>query len=147
MPHRLGRQERVLEVALLAVVLYPPRGHQIHLGCRSEGLRDRAGSGRDFKRARKVIQRKEGKGLQSSSTGGGSIGYVPISVVVEAMGINVDGAPCEVVGVVVTSDPLITPLVASSFFPVIPFDDVGIETLGLAPGRGRCVPRKKRRRR
>lgn len=70
-----------------------------------------------------------------------------LSDVVEAMGINVDGAPCEVVGVVVTSDPLITPLVASSPFPVIPLDDVGIETLGLAPERGRRVPRKKRRRR
>ena len=70
-----------------------------------------------------------------------------ITDVVEELGIDVGGAPCEVVGVIVTSDPLITPLVASSPFPVIPFDDVGIETLGLVSDRGDRIPRKKRRRR
>ena len=70
-----------------------------------------------------------------------------IADVAEELGIDVGCAPCEVIGVIVTSDPLITPLVASSPYPVIPFDDLGIETLGLASRRVERIPRKKPRRR
>lgn len=68
-----------------------------------------------------------------------------VTYVVEEMGIEAGGAPCEVVGVIVTSDPLITPLVASSPFRLIPLDDVGLESLGLEPNRSDRISRKKRR--
>jgi hypothetical protein len=41
----------------------------------------------------------------------------------------------QVIGAVVTSDPLITPLVSSSMLPVIPYDDLDLETLSLTPSR------------
>lgn len=56
--------------------------------------------------------------------------------------IGAEAGPSEssVVGVIVTSEPLVTPLVASSTIPVIPFDELGIDVLGLDPiptSRGR----------
>lgn len=56
--------------------------------------------------------------------------------------IGAEAGPSEssVVGVIVTSEPLVTPLVASSTIPVIPFDDLGLDALGLDPiptSRGR----------
>lgn len=45
--------------------------------------------------------------------------------------------PWRLVGAVVTSDPLITPLVSSSTLPVIPIADLGLDTLGLTPAQGR----------
>lgn len=49
------------------------------------------------------------------------------------MGANARPVECSVIGVIVTSEPLVTPLVASSTIPVIAFADVGLDTLGLAP--------------
>ncbi len=68
--------------------------------------------------------------------------------VTEFLGADSNGAPWHLAGAVVTSDPLLTPLVNTSPFPVIPFDDLGLATLGLVPrGNGRSRNRKKRRRR
>ena len=47
---------------------------------------------------------------------------------------NSDG-PWQVIGAVVTSDPLITPLVSSSTMPVIPYDDLDLKTLSLTPAQ------------
>jgi hypothetical protein len=68
-----------------------------------------------------------------------------VADVAEAMGVELGGGPCEVIGVVVTSDPLITPLVASSPFPVIPFDDLALETLGATNRKTHPTSSRKRR--
>lgn len=70
-----------------------------------------------------------------------------VTDVVKSMGIDTNGGPCKVIGLIVTSDPLVTPLVESSPLPVIPFDDVEIETLGLESNRLVRTPSKKRIRR
>jgi hypothetical protein len=49
------------------------------------------------------------------------------------MGANARPVECSVIGVIVTSEPLVTPLVASSTIPVIAFADVELDTLGLVP--------------
>lgn len=56
--------------------------------------------------------------------------------------IGAEAGPDEssVAGVIVTSEPLVTPLVASSTIPVIPFADLDLDVLGLDPiptGAGR----------
>ncbi len=71
-----------------------------------------------------------------------------LSEVTEFLGADGNGAPWHLAGAVVTSDPLITPLVNNSPFPVIPFDDFGLATLGLVPrGNGSSRSQRKRRRR
>ncbi|MBP2388437.1 hypothetical protein [Paeniglutamicibacter kerguelensis] len=70
-----------------------------------------------------------------------------VADVVQAMGTNSNGAPCKLIGLIVTSDPLVTPLVEASPLPVIPFDDVELETLGLIPNRPVRTPNKKHKRR
>lgn len=49
--------------------------------------------------------------------------------------IGAEAGPDEssVAGVIVTSEPLVTPLVASSTIPVIPFADLDLDVLGLDP--------------
>lgn len=68
-----------------------------------------------------------------------------VADVIDAMGINVDGALCKVTGLIVTSDPLVTPLVESSPLSVVPFDDVHLETLGLEQNRRMRKPSKRRK--
>jgi len=71
-----------------------------------------------------------------------------LNEVVLSLNENDDTAPWQVIGAVVTSDPLITPLVSSSTLPVIPLDDLGLESFNLAPSDGRrSSTRKKRKRR
>jgi hypothetical protein len=53
--------------------------------------------------------------------------------------------PCTVDGLIVTSEPLITPLVTMSPLPVVPLDDVDLGTLGLRrtpSGRSRSRTRR-----
>ena len=63
--------------------------------------------------------------------------------VVLSLGGNSGTAPWRVIGVVVTSDPLITPLVSSSTLPVIPFDDLALDALDLTPSSARRSPKHK----
>jgi hypothetical protein len=70
-----------------------------------------------------------------------------VTDVVKSMGIDTNGGPCKVIGLIVTSDPLVTPLVEASPLPVVPFDDVELETLGLDPIRHIRTPNKRRKRR
>lgn len=60
--------------------------------------------------------------------------------------IEVDANPGDstVAGVIVTSDPLVTPLVASSIVPVIPFADLNLDVLGLDPLPARTPSRHRR---
>jgi hypothetical protein len=64
------------------------------------------------------------------------------------LSIGAEGGPARwrVIGAVVTSDPLITPLVSSSTLPVIPFDDLTLAALDLTPPSARRSPKHKRRR-
>lgn len=63
-----------------------------------------------------------------------------------SIGANGGTAPWRVIGAVVTSDPLITPLVSSSALSVIPFDDLALDALGLTPSSARCSSKHKRNR-
>jgi hypothetical protein len=63
--------------------------------------------------------------------------------VILSLGADGGTAPWRVIGVVVTSDPLITPLVSSSTLPVIPFDDLALDGLDLAPSSARRSPKHK----
>jgi hypothetical protein len=56
-----------------------------------------------------------------------------LAAVLAHMGAEARPSESSVVGVIVTSEPLVTPLVASSTIPVIPFDDLGLDGLGLDP--------------
>ena len=67
--------------------------------------------------------------------------------VTEELGIKAEGAPCKLIGLIVTSDPLITPLVKVSSLPVIPFDDIELETLLFEPTRHLRTSRKRRKHR
>lgn len=61
---------------------------------------------------------------------------------------DTDAAPWQVIGAVVTSEPLITPLVSSTTLPVIPLDDLGLASLNLVPSTtGHTSARKIRKRR
>jgi hypothetical protein len=71
-----------------------------------------------------------------------------VAEVVRGLGEDPDDATWHVVGNIVTSDPLVTPLVESSPLPVIPFVDLEIETLQLQPlSNGRPPARQRRKRR
>jgi hypothetical protein len=63
-----------------------------------------------------------------------------------SIGANGGSAPWRVIGAVVTSDPLITPLVSSSALSVIPFDDLALDALGLTPSAVRRSSKHKRNR-
>jgi hypothetical protein len=65
-----------------------------------------------------------------------------------SLGANIDVAPrWQVIGAVVTSEPLITPLVSSSTLPVIPFDDLTLEALNPTRAHVKRSSKKRRRRR
>ncbi|WP_369371732.1 hypothetical protein AB1046_23730 [Promicromonospora sp. Populi] len=70
-----------------------------------------------------------------------------ISDVVLDLGLDGDVSGWQVIGVVVTSDPLITPLVATVTLPVIPLDDLSLDSFNLAPERGKGPSTSKNRRR
>ncbi len=66
--------------------------------------------------------------------------------VVRRLGEDPDDGTWHVVGSIVTSDPLVTPLVESSPIPVIPFADLEIETLQLQPeARDRSATRRRKK--
>ncbi len=67
--------------------------------------------------------------------------------VVRSLGEDPDDGPWHVVGTIVTSDPLVTPLVETSPLPVIPLVDLQIETLELRALGNRDSTRRKRRKR
>jgi len=70
-----------------------------------------------------------------------------LAEVVSSLGADPEDGPWQVVGSIVTSDPLVTPLVESSPIPIIPFDDLQTEALQLrAPNDGGSSGRKHRRR-
>jgi hypothetical protein len=62
--------------------------------------------------------------------------------------LGAEAGPNEssVVGVIVTSEPLVTPLVASSTIPVIPFADLDLDALGLGLASTPISGRTRRRR-
>jgi len=65
-----------------------------------------------------------------------------------SLGANIDVAPrWQVIGAVVTSEPLITPLVSSSTLPVIPYDDLTLEALNPTRAHVKRSSKKRRRRR
>jgi len=69
-----------------------------------------------------------------------------LAEVARSFGEDPDDGPWHVVGSIVTSDPLVTPLVESSPLPVIPFVDLEIETLQLRPPpRNRSTTRKRKK--
>ena len=68
-----------------------------------------------------------------------------VAEVTDALGLDLGGAPWDVRGMVVTSDPLITPLVASSPIPVVPFDDLTSQTLKAMNGKIGRTSRKNRK--
>lgn len=70
-----------------------------------------------------------------------------VAEVVRHFGMDGAKGPWRVVGAVVTSEPLVTPLVSSSPFPVIAFDDLGFDSLDLTRNPGRLAVTKKRRQR
>lgn len=70
-----------------------------------------------------------------------------LSEVVQHLGVDSDGAPWHLSGAVVTSDPLITPLMSASPFPVIPFDDLAPTTLRLGHRASQRSPKWKKRKR
>lgn len=65
------------------------------------------------------------------------------------LSLKQDGDPSEwqVVGMIVTSDPLLTPLVRPSPILVVPFEDLGLETLSLIQTHQQSSPRRKGKRR
>lgn len=67
-----------------------------------------------------------------------------INEVLMSLGEDGDAADWQVVGVVVTSDALLTPLVRSSPIPVIPFEDLEIDSLNLASRHRRGSQQGKR---
>lgn len=66
---------------------------------------------------------------------------------IQFLGLDSDGAPWHLAGAVVTSEPLITPLVSASPFPVIPIDDLALATLRLRPRSSRRSPKWRKRKR
>ncbi len=56
-----------------------------------------------------------------------------LAAVLAHIGAEAGPGESSVAGVIVTSEPLVTPLVASSTIPVIPFADLDLDVLGLDP--------------
>lgn len=63
-----------------------------------------------------------------------------VDLALSTLGIEGDGPSWRVDGVIVTSEPLIAPLVESSSIPVIPFGDLDRDILGLS--KASSAPRK-----
>lgn len=68
-----------------------------------------------------------------------------IGTVLAHVGADAGLGDSTVVGVIVTSDPLVTPLVASSSIPIIPFADLDLGVLGLDAMPARSAGRPRRR--
>ncbi|MGV1005137.1 MAG: hypothetical protein ACOYEV_10335 [Candidatus Nanopelagicales bacterium] len=68
-----------------------------------------------------------------------------VATVLTHVGADANLHDSSVVGAIVTSDPLVTPLVASTDIPVIPFADLALDVLGLAPTPTRTAWRSRRR--
>lgn len=64
--------------------------------------------------------------------------------VLKALGQDAETQGWRVVGAIVTSEPLLTPLVHASPIPVIPFDDLELDSLNLSPA---SQPRRRRKKR
>lgn len=90
--------------------------------------------GKQGKRVERSTVDKHARRIQWLSTN--------LAAVLTHIGVNADPAASSVVGIIVTSDPLVTPLVASSTIPVIPFDDLDLDVLGLAPAPTRTAGRR-----
>ena len=67
-----------------------------------------------------------------------------LAAVLTHVGADVNAGASSVIGVIVTSDPLVTPLVASSTIPVIPFADLDLDVLGLKPMTASTAGRRRR---
>jgi hypothetical protein len=68
--------------------------------------------------------------------------------VVRSLGEDPDDGQWQAVGTIVTSDPLVTPLVETSPLPIIPFVDLDADSLRLRSlGRRNSAARKRRKRR
>ena len=68
--------------------------------------------------------------------------------VVRSLGEDPNDGQWQAVGIIVTSDPLVTPLVETSSLPVIPFVDLDADSLQLRSlGRRTSAARKRRKRR
>lgn len=67
-----------------------------------------------------------------------------LAAVLAHVGADVNPGASSVVGVIVTSDPLVTPLVASSRIPVISFSDLDLDVLGLEPNVAKRTGRSRR---
>lgn len=84
----------------------------------------------------KLFLGKQGKKIERSTVDKHArrIGWLRANLadVLAHMGADARPAECSVIGIIVTSEPLVTPLVTSSTIPVIAFADVRLDTLGIA---------------
>lgn len=67
-----------------------------------------------------------------------------VASVLAHLGLDADADDCTVVGVVVTSDPLVSPLVEESPIPVLAFADLDLDVLGLRLAPGGTKTRRRR---
>lgn len=85
----------------------------------------------------KLFRGKQGKKVERSTVDKHArrIDWISanLAAVLAHIGSEVGPDQSSVTGVIVTSEPLVTPLVAASAIPVIPFDDLDLDVLGLAP--------------
>ena len=95
----------------------------------------------------KLFRGKQGKKIERSAADKHArrVDWVRgnLAAVLAHIGAEVGPDECRVAGVIVTSEPLVTPLVASSPIPVIPLADLNVDVLGL----NQAPPRRRRRRR
>ena len=71
-----------------------------------------------------------------------------VAEVVRCLGEDPDDGQWHAVGRIVTSDPLVTPLVETSPLPIIPFVDLDVDSLQLrSSGRRNYTARRRRKRR
>lgn len=66
-----------------------------------------------------------------------------ISTVLAHLGVDLEASTATVAGVIVTSEPLVTPLVESSAVPVVPFADLTLEVLHLSAPQRRTTRRRR----
>jgi hypothetical protein len=70
-----------------------------------------------------------------------------LAEVVRSLGEDPKEGEWHAVGRIVTSDPLVTPLVETSPLPIIPFVDLDIEALQLHPSEGANASTRRNRKR
>lgn len=85
----------------------------------------------------KLFRGKEGKKVERSTADKHArrVDWLSgnLAAVLAHIGAGAGAAESSVAGVIVTSEPLVTPLVESSKIPVIPFADLDLDVLGLDP--------------